>query len=182
MQENPEFAEKLPAEPPEVNDSFFAQAMPRALPNQRTVLNLVGELAKAKSSLSYISWPCGAGKSTCMLEMGHIIGLQMLGQARMATAKVHLVVANADLVAFNERLFTIKQRLADYRIVFEWQSLEAFKQHLRDQPARNLAAEVAIIDEGDLLLDIETNQQLNAACPRHLVLLSAVPQDAWNGT
>ena len=72
-------AENLPEEPVEVNDSFFAQAVPRALPNQRTVLNLLGELAKVKSSLSYITWPCGAGKSTCMLEMGHIMGLQMLG-------------------------------------------------------------------------------------------------------
>ena len=110
-----------------------------------------------------------------MLEMGHIVGLQMLGKSRRASATVKLVVANADLVDFNERLFTIKQRLGDPRIAFEWMSFDAFKQHLLVQPAKNIAAEAAIIDEGDLLLDIDINQQLNIACPKHMVLLSAVP-------
>jgi len=92
---------------------------------------MLGELAKSKNSFTYVSWGCGSGKTTCMLELGHIIGLRLLGQ-KVKSAKVKLLVANADLVAFHMQLFAAKQFLKDPRLTFEWESIDAFKMKLND--------------------------------------------------
>ena len=41
------------------------------------------------------------------------------------------------------------------------------------------AKDILVVDEGDILLDKEIKKQLVKAQPRHVVLLSAVPKEAW---
>ena len=60
-------------------DSFFHQTYPRPLKNQLTILLLIGELTRnLKSSLTYVCWPTGLGKTTSMMELGHILCLHSL--------------------------------------------------------------------------------------------------------
>jgi len=51
--------------------------------------------------------------------------------------------------------------------------MEAPEQYFKD---------CVVIDEGDTALVRELNQQLNISAPKHLLLLSAVPKDAFTGT
>jgi len=39
-----------------------------------------------------------------------------------------------------------------------------------------------IIDEGDTVLNREVNQKLSQANPKHILMLSAVPKEAWSGS
>ena len=70
---NPEI-DQMVSGMPDFQDSFFHQAAPKPHENQRAILELVGELVKRqKFSLTYVCWPCGLGKTTCMLELGHLL-------------------------------------------------------------------------------------------------------------
>ena len=60
-------------------------------------------------------------------------------------------------------------------------SVATFKQQFTADPGKEVS-ECLVIDEGDLVLDREMNQSWNVACPRHILLLSAVPKESWNGT
>ena len=84
------------------------------------ILTLVGELIKRqRSSLTYVSWPCGLGKTTCMLELGHILGQSLLPPKSQRKIMVRLELANSDLVAQYQKLFKENQGHADSRITFE---------------------------------------------------------------
>ena len=99
------------------------------------ILLLLGKLVKKDRRLIYVEWPCGLGKTTCMLELGHVLGLVSLGPYSKKDIAVQLVVANDDLVAYYEHLFAEKQRLADERITFYWLSMTTFKKQLLDEPS-----------------------------------------------
>ena len=87
------------AEIPAFQDSFFHQAAPKPHENQRAILEFLGELVRRqKSSLTYVCWPCGFGKTTCMLEMGHQLAKTLLTPKGRQTLLVRLVLANAALV------------------------------------------------------------------------------------
>jgi len=117
-----------------------------------------------------------------MLEIGHILGLRLLNSKCKKPVKVTLVVANTDLVSYYKNLFSEKQALADPLISFEWLNIAVFKQLLADDSAKNSVADAIIVDEGDLLLEREVNLRLNLSCPKHLILLSAVPKEGWSGS
>lgn len=139
-------------------------------------------MVKAKGSLTYISWPCGSGKTTCMLELGNMLAHKLMPSRRAKKpVYVKLVVANTDLVSYYQNLFTEKQSLADPKINFEWQSVATFKQRFIEDPGKEVT-ECLVIDEGDLVLDREMNRSWNVACHKHILLLSAVPKESWNGT
>ena len=65
---------------------------------------MLGELVKAKASLTYVTWNCGTGKTTCMVELGHTVGLRTLS-SKVKSAKIKLIVANADLVDYYQKAF-----------------------------------------------------------------------------
>ena len=95
---NPGVTEEL-VDVAEVTDSFFHQARPRAYPNQWAILALVAELIKRdKRTLTYVCWPCGLGKTSCMVELAHMLALNSLPAKGKKTVTVRLVVANSDLV------------------------------------------------------------------------------------
>ena len=120
---NPGVTEELGAAL-EVQDSFFHQAFPRPLPNQLAILNLVSEMVKKdNSTLTYVCWPWGLGKSTSLLQWGSMLGLNCLPKRSNKTVAVCLVLAN-DLVTHYKQAFTEKQALADPRIIFEWLSMD----------------------------------------------------------
>ena len=58
--------------------------------------------------------------------------------------------------------------------------MATFSEKLLDSPAQ-FAKDIIIADEGDTLLVREVNQQLGLSYPKHLILLSAVPREAWTG-
>lgn len=147
------------------------------------VLSLVGELARKekKSSLTYVCWACGLGKTTCMMELGHILGLVSLPPTGKKPVYVRLVLANADLVKHYEQLFAKKQEEADKRVQLEWLSMDTFKTKLEEAPAQYGKDCCLVIDEGDTMLAKEVHKQLIIAQPRHLVLISAVPAEALTG-
>ena len=116
-----------------------------------------------------------------MLQLGHILGLNELTQKSKKTIKVNLVVANKDLVKYYQEHFDKKQKQADPRILFEWFSMDAFQKQLLECPSL-FVKDILIVDEGDTMLIRRINQQLSLSYPRHLILLSAVPRDAWTGT
>ena len=116
-------------------DSFFHQAAPKPHLNQKAILMLMGELVRKDRRLLYVNWGCGLGKTTCMLELGHVLGLAALGPHRKKEIAVQLVVANDDLVAYYEELFAKKQCLKDPRITFYWLSMSTFKQQLLEKPS-----------------------------------------------
>ena len=65
--DNPELLHLL-AEAPSDNDAtFFDLATPTPLANQKAVLKMVQMLCKARSSIVYVTWPCGTGKTSCIL-------------------------------------------------------------------------------------------------------------------
>ena len=145
------------------------------------MLSLVGELAKiSKNSLTYVMWPCGLGKTTQMMQLGHILGLATLAKGKRPIT-VDLVLANGDLVEHYRQLFKEKQEHADPRVRFEWMSIDTFKKQLVECPAF-FAKDILIVDEGDTMLVRDVNTQFSLSYPRHLILLSAVPKDAWTGT
>ena len=57
--------------------------------------------------------------------------------------------------------------------------MAAFKKQLMESPS-NFTKSILVVDEGDTILERVVNQALSN--PKHLVLLSAVPREAWNGT
>ena len=143
-------------EAPEVQDSFFHQALPKPLPSQLAILNLVSEMIKKDNrTLTYVCWPCGLGKSTTLLEWGNILGVNCLPKRGNKTVTVRLVVAN-DLVAHYKQAFTEKQDQADKRITFEWLSMTTLKQKLQDCPSAYIK-DIILADEGDTLLVREIN-------------------------
>ena len=97
------------------------------------------------------------------------------------TMTVRLVLANGDLIPHYQQLFADKQARCDPRISIDWLSIATFKQQLQDSPAV-YAKDCLVIDEGDTVLTEVVIQQLGLAYPKHLVLLSAVPRNAWTGT
>jgi hypothetical protein len=145
------------------------------------ILNLVSEMVKKdNSTLTYVCWPCGLGKSTSLLQWGSMLGLNCLPKRGNKTVAVCLVVAN-DLVTHYKQAFTEKQALADPRIIFEWLSMDDLKKKLKECPSAHSRG-VLLVDEGDTMLVREIHQQLALSYPRHLVLISAVPREAWSGT
>ena len=67
---------------------------------------MVSELGKLnRSSQTYICWSCGTGKTTSILELGHIIGLNSLSAKSKKTVTVRLVLANPDLVNHYKQQF-----------------------------------------------------------------------------
>ena len=145
------------------------------------VLSLVGELARPeKSSLTYVCWACGLGKTTCMIDLGHVLALLSMKPNGRTPITVRLVLANEDLVKHYAQLFAEKQKEADTRVKFEWLSMTTFKEKLEENPMF-YAKDVLVADEGDCLITREVKEQLVLCQPRHLVLLSAVPKEAWTG-
>ena len=51
-----------------------------------------------KNSMIYVCWGTGLGKTSCMMEMGHSIGLSTLAPKSKNSVDVKLVLANADLL------------------------------------------------------------------------------------
>ena len=62
-----------------------------------------------KGSMIYVRWPCGLGKTSLMLELGHHLGLTSLPKTGNSTVTVQLVMTNADLVNHYIKLFEKKQ-------------------------------------------------------------------------
>ena len=116
-----------------------------------------------------------------MMELGHMLAKISMPAKGKKPINVKLLVANEDLVGHYEQLLKEKERLADERIKFEWLSLATFTKKLEESPAQ-YAKDIIIADEGDTLLVREVNQQLGLSYPKHLLLLSAVPREAWTGT
>ena len=58
-----------------------------------------------KNTLTYVNWTCGLGKTTYMLELGHILGLISRPPKGTGTITVRLVLAYADLVGHYEQYF-----------------------------------------------------------------------------
>ena len=97
-------------EPP-VPDNYLHSTAPCPLKNQMAVLTLLGELAKRdKTSLMYVRWACGLGKTTCMIDLGHILAQASLKPTGKKQIAVRLIVANKDLVKHYQQLFIEKQR------------------------------------------------------------------------
>ena len=97
-----------------------------------SVLKLVTEVARVdKSTLTYICWGCGLGKTTCMMELGHMIGQVSLGPKSKKAQNVRLVLANSDLVTHYDTLFNQKESQRDPRLSFSWISMDTFKTSLR---------------------------------------------------
>ena len=94
---------------------------------------------------------------------------------------VNLVVSNENLVSHYQQLFAEKQKLADKRVLFEWLSMDTFKKQMLQCPSA-FCKDILVVDEGDTMLVHDINIQLSLSYPRHLVLLSAVPREAWTGT
>ena len=94
----------------------------------------------------------GTGKTSCMTELGHILGLNSLPARRRMTVTVRLVLANPDLVKHYKQEFKGKEALADPRVTFDWLSMDDFKQKLRADPASYGKDNVLLIDEGDTVL------------------------------
>ena len=179
---NPDAAILADGEPPDW-DSYIHQADPKPFDNQMAVLSLVGELAtmETKSSLVYVCVPCSYGKTTCMADLAHILALRALPRAGRKTIKVHLVLANEDLLKHYEQKFADKLKVADPRVKFEFLSIATFEKELKEDP-KQYAKSVLVIDEGDTVLLKDVSEQLAIAQPRHVVLLSAVPKESWTGT
>ena len=114
-----------------------------------------------------------------MFELGHRIAQALLPQGKK-TITVRLVLPNADLLANYKQLFEQKQAQINPRISIEWLSISAMKKQLLDSPSF-FAKDVLVVDEGDTILEQEVNHQLSLCSPKQLVLLSAVPREAWNG-
>ena len=135
---------------------------------------------KQKKGLIYVAWPCGFGKTTCMLELGHLVAQALLPSKGKQTIIVRIVLANPNLLDNYEQLFEEKMSQADSRITFTFLSTAAMKKQLLESPSF-FAKDVLVVDEGDTILERQVNQQLSLCYPKQLVLLSAVPKDAWNG-
>ena len=132
------------------------------------------------AGLIYVCWPTGLGKTTCMMELGHILCLQSLSSKAVGPVGVKLVLANADLVPTYNQLFEEKKSKADSRVKVEWLSMVDFREQLLENSAQ-LANDCIIVDEGDTLLVEEMYQRLKQHHPKNLVLLSAVPEDKLSG-
>ena len=128
--ENPELGTKeanlLAETPPKVPDDFLLATYPRLKPNQRAITLLALEVAKAAHSWVYVCQPTGTGKTTELLELGYLAGLDLLPQKKSSKITVRLVVPSTKLVAFNKELFEEKLVVANPRVVIVWQDLESF--------------------------------------------------------
>ena len=92
------------------SDGHLHQKPIRAFGNQMSVIELLVSMALlGKSTLMYVNWPCGLGKTTCMMELGHLLGVNSLPSAGKKTLSVKLVVPNTGLVKHYEKLFKDKQ-------------------------------------------------------------------------
>ena len=128
--ENPDAADLADTEPP-VHDNYLHTTRPCPLPNQMVVLSLLGKLAKGeKTSRTYVRWDCGLGKTTCMVDLGHILAIESLPPTGKKPITMRLIIANEDLVKHYEQLFAEKQKEADDRVKFEWLSMADFKKDL----------------------------------------------------
>ena len=90
---------------------------------------MVAELAAQdkRGTMTYVNWPCGLGKTTCMLALGHMLALGTRPPKGIGTVIVRLVLANPNLVSHYQRLFERKQGQADQRIAFDWMAIVKFK-------------------------------------------------------
>ena len=105
--ENPDAADLADTEPP-AHDNFLHTTRPCALTNQMAVLALLGKLAKRdKTSLMYVRWDCGLGKTTCMMDLGHILAVEGV-PAGKSIINVWLLLANEGLVKHYEKVFAEK--------------------------------------------------------------------------
>ena len=67
----------------------------------------MGKLAKReKNSLTYVRWDCGLGKTTCMVDLGHILALESLPPTGKKPITVSLLIANDGLLDHYENVFT----------------------------------------------------------------------------
>ena len=99
--QNPDISNLIPKEAPQVDDSFFHQASPKPYPNQEAIISCMTELARVKNSIIYVAWPCGAGKTACMLEAAHSVALS---NSRKGMS-LKLVLSNNELVNYYQELF-----------------------------------------------------------------------------
>ena len=86
-----------------------------------------------------------------------------------------------ELVGLYRKIFMKKQAEADSRVEFIWTDLADFKDDWKKK-SQSLGQEIVIVDEGDLILEREIFHLPLAVWPRRLVLLSALPREAWTAT
>jgi hypothetical protein len=76
---------------------FLLETAPRLYPNQRAITLMVQALAAPKNTWLYLCQPTGTGKTTEMLEVGYMLGLELLPGGK-AEVEVHLVVPSKEQV------------------------------------------------------------------------------------